>query len=294
MNPEPRTVEPRTTNDERRTTARPPSLLQSAARVFDLSLGQMLWSRRSVFLGIVLGGPVVLAAVVRLVVELYARGFRINGASATGSAVFGLMIWLLYIRFIIPILGVFFGTSLIADEVDDKTITYLFTRPIPRSAVLLGKYLAYVACTILLVLPSVILVFFLIVPMGGSTIAGAFPSLLMDLAMLALGLIAYGAVFALVGTRLKRPLIIGLVFAFGWEPAVLLFPGYLKRLTVAYYLQALVRHEMPSDSAASMLLQLFHEVPSVSSSLLGLAVIVGVALWGAGRAVENREYVLEQ
>ena len=66
-----------------------------------------------------------------------------------------MMIWLLYIRFIVPVLGVFYGTSLIADEVDDKTITYLFTRPIPRGAVLLGKYLAYLACTVLLVLPSV-------------------------------------------------------------------------------------------------------------------------------------------
>ena len=272
-----------------------PSMFASAARIFELSLGQMLWSRRSVFLGILLGGPVLLAAIVRVVVEMYARGFpRINGASVAGPAAFGLIIWLLYIRFIVPILGVFFGTSLIADEVEDKTITYLFTRPIPRSAVLLGKYLAYVVCTVLLVLPSVILVFFLIVPMGGGSIAREFPSLVTDLAMLALGLVAYGAVFALVGTRMKRPLITGLVFAFGWEPAVLLFPGYLRRLTVAYYLQALVKHEMPQDSATSVLLQLFHEVPSVATSLLGLAVIVGLSLWSAGRAVENREYVLEQ
>ncbi len=71
-----------------------------------------------------------------------------------------MMIWLLYIRFIVPVLGVFYGTALIADEVDDKTITYLFTRPIPRSAVLLGKYLAYLVCTVLLVLPSVVLVYF--------------------------------------------------------------------------------------------------------------------------------------
>jgi ABC-2 type transport system permease protein len=273
---------------------RTPTVLSSAIRIFDLSLGQMLWSRRSVFLGILLGGPVLLAGAVRLIVFLYASGFRINGASAAGSTVFGLMIWLLYIRFIIPILGVFFGTALIADEVDDKTITYLFTRPIPRSAVLLGKYLAYLACTVLLVLPSVVLVFFLIVPMGGSTIAEAFPSLLVDLGMLAAGLAAYGAVFALVGTRLKRPLIVGLVFAFGWEPGVLLFPGYLKRFTVAYYLQGLVTHEMPQDSAVSLLMQVFHEVPSVASSLLYLAAIVAVALWLAGRAVEQREYVLEQ
>jgi len=73
-----------------------------------------------------------------------------------------------------------------------------------------------------------------------------------------------------------------------------MFPGYLKRLTVAYYLQALVTHEMPQDSAVSMVLQLFHEVPTVLTSLVCLAAIIAVTLWGAGRAVEQREYVLEQ
>ena len=277
-----------------RSAAATPGVLTSAMRIFDLSLGQMLWSRRSVFLGVLLGGPVLLAAVLRIVDTLHASGFKINGAAVGGSAVFGMMIWLLFIRFIVPVLGVFYGTSLIADEVDDKTITYLFTRPIPRSAVLFGKYVAYLVCTVLLVLPSVMLVFFLIVPTGGDSIGAVFPSLLADLGMLAVGLASYGAVFALVGTRLKRPLVVGLVFAFGWEPAVLLFPGYLKRLTVAYYMQALVTHEMPQDSAVSVLLQVFHEVPSVTTSLLCLAAIVGLTLWLAGRAVERREYVLEQ
>jgi ABC-2 type transport system permease protein len=273
---------------------RTPSMLPSAMRIFDLSLGQMLWSRRSVFLGLLLGGPVILAVILRIVDSLHTSGFRVNGAAVGGSAIFGMMIWLLFIRFIVPVLGVFYGTSLIADEVDDKTITYLFTRPIPRRAVLLGKYFAYLVCTVLLVLPSVMLVFFLIVPTGGGSIGEAFPSLAADLGMLVVGLAAYGAVFALVGTRLKRPLVVGLVFAFGWEPAVLLFPGYLKRLSVAYYLQALVTHEMPQDSAVSMLLQIFHEVPSLAVSLLALAGIVVVALWLAGQAVEQREYVLEQ
>src|SRR5437762_6456167 len=271
-----------------------PSLWSSAARIFDLSLGQMLWSRRSVFLGLVLGGPVVLALLIAVLTRTSLGPFRINGAPVDGATIFGMIIWLLYIRFILPILGVFYGTSLIADEVDDKTITYLFTRPIPRSAVLLGKYLAYLACTVLLVLPSVMLVYFLIVPVGGGSIAAAFPSLVADLGMLAVGLASYGAVFSLVGARVKRPLVVGLVFAFGWEPTVLLFPGYLKRMTVAYYLQALVRHEMPQDSAVSVLMQVFHEVPSVTASLLVLAGVVVVALWLSGRAVEQREYVLAQ
>ena len=245
----------------------------------------MLWSRRSVFLGMLLGGPVVARGRSSRIVDTTAAvGPSASTARPVGGAtIFGMMIWLLYIRFIVPVLGVFYGTSLIADEVDDKTITYLFTRPIPRSAVLLGKYLAYLACTVLLVLPSVMLVFFLIVPIGGGSIAAAFPSLVTDLGMLAVGLAAYGAVFALVGTRLKRPLVVGLVFAFGWEPAVLLFPGYLKRLTVAYYLQALVTHEMPQDSAVSVLMQVFHEVPSVATSLLCLASSSGSPCgWRAG------------
>jgi ABC-2 type transport system permease protein len=220
--------------------------------------------------------------------------FRVNGEEVSGAGTFGLMIWLLYVRFIVPILGVFYGTALIADEVDDRTLTYLFTRPIPRGAVLAGKYLAYLACTVLLILPSVVVVFFLIVPMGGGSIAAMFPSLLEDLGMLAAGLAAYGAVFAWVGARVRRPLVAGLVFVLGWEPAVLLFPGYLNRLTVAYYLPALVPHAMPADSTISVLLQAFVQVPGIGWSLLVLAGITVGALWAATRAVETREYVLEQ
>lgn len=271
-----------------------PSFGASALRVFDLSLGQMLWSRRSVLLALLLGGPVVLAGVVKVVDVLRQAGLQINGARVSGEAVFGMMIWLLYIRFIVPLLGAFYGTALIADEVEDRTITYLFTRPIPRAAVLLGKYLAYLACTVLMVLPSVMLVFFLIVPTGGGRIAPAFPGLVVDLAMLAIGLAAYGGLFALAGTRLKRPLVAGLIFVFGWEPGVMLLPGYVKRATIAYYLQGLVTHQMPQDSAVSVILQVFREVPSLAVSLAALAAITAGTLWLAGRAVERREYVLEQ
>ena len=271
-----------------------PSLWSSALRVFDLSLGQMLWSRRSVFLGLVVGGPIVLAAALRFA-EIAGLMFTSREARPAGATIYGMMIWLIYVRFLVPVLGVFYGTSLIADEVDDKTITYLFTRPIQRSAVIFGKYLAYLACTVLLLLPSVVIVFFLVVPLGrGASVGALFPTLLSDLAMLAAGLAAYGAVFALVGARIKRPLLVGLVFALGWEPAILIVPGYLKRLTVAYYLQPLVMHDMPDQGPGSALLRIFREQPSLSTSVIGLIVIVGLGLWLSGRVVESREYVLEQ
>jgi ABC-type transport system involved in multi-copper enzyme maturation permease subunit len=274
-----------------------PTLVYSSLRIFELSLGQLLWSRRSVFLVLLTGGPVTLAALIRLAAMLHPAALpQINGARLSGPALFGLMIWLLYIRFIVPVLGAFYGTSLIADEVDDKTITYLFVRPIPRGAVLIGKYLAYLVCTVLLVLPSVVIVYFLVVPLGSAMrgLGTSFPAFAADLGVLALGLAAYGAVFAFAGARMKRPLVVGLVFIFGWEPGVLLIPGYLRRATVAYYLQGLVPHAMPQDSPVSALMQVFQEIPPVAVSLAALAVIVVAGVWLAARAVEVREYVLEQ
>ena len=97
------------------------------------------------------------------------------------------------------------------------------------------------------VLPSVVIVYLLVVPMRGSLGAIVHRSL-KDLMLLALGLAVYGAVFAFIGARFKRPLLVGLIFIFGWEQMALAFPGYLKKFTVAYYLQALVPHAMPNDS----------------------------------------------
>jgi ABC-type transport system involved in multi-copper enzyme maturation permease subunit len=268
-----------------------PGFFTSGLRIFDLSIGEMLWSRRTIFMVLVVAVPVVIALFLRVFVALGAP--VLDATHATGPTIFGGMIWGLYLRFTVPVLGVFYGTSLIADEVEDKTLTYLFTRPVRRGAVLMGKYFAYLGCTIFVVLPSVMLLYLLLIPLKGS-LGGSFPDLLKDLSLIALGLGVYGAVFAFIGAKFKRPLLIGLVFIFGWEQAALLFPGYLKNFTVAYYLQALVPHAMPSDNALSLIQSIFRESPSLPVSLFWLGTILVVFLTLAGWVVERREYVLEQ
>lgn len=270
-----------------------PGYATAALRIFDVSVSEMLWSRRTIFMALVVGAPVLISLVLRAVDLLGAPVFEVNGTRMAGPAIFGLMIWVFYLRFTVPVLGVFYGTSLIADEVEDKTITYLFTRPIRRGAVLVGKYLAYLACTVFVVLPSVVIVYLLIVPMRGS-LGASFIDLVVDLSLLALGLAVYGAVFAFIGSAFKRPLLVGLIFIFGWEQAALAFPGYLKRFTVAYYLQALVPHAMPNDGVVSLIQGLFRDTPSMPVSLFWLGVIWAVFLAASAWAVERKEYVLEQ
>src|SRR5687768_8277728 len=176
-------------------------------RVFDMSLGQMLWSRRTVFMALATGAPVIIAVLLRVIHEMGLSSFRVNGVPVPGPVIFGGMVWLLYLRFVVPVLGAFYGTSLMSDEVEDRTLTYLFTRPVPRSAVIIGKYLAYLACTALVVLPSVTAVYLLITPLSGGSIGATFVPLLTDLGLLGLGLAVYGAVFALVGALVPRPLV---------------------------------------------------------------------------------------
>jgi hypothetical protein len=101
-------------------------------------------------------------------------------------------------------------------------------------------------------------------------------------------------VFAFVGSFFKRPLVIGLVFAFGWEQVTLAIPGSLKQFTIAFYMQGLVPHAMPSDGVTSMLQGLFRENPPAWVCLAWLfAYLVGF-LYLATRVVERKEYVLEQ
>jgi ABC-type transport system involved in multi-copper enzyme maturation permease subunit len=269
-----------------------PSFAASTARIFELSLGHILWARRTLFLAVITGGPVLLAVATRLALANGTALVRVNGARVDSATVFNVAIWTVYLRFIVPALGVFYGASLIADEVEDKTITYLFTRPIRRGAVVLGEYLAYLVHVLATVLPSVAILFVLMVPFGG--MATVYVTLVKDLGVIALGLAAYGALFLLAGVVLKRPLVAGLVFAFGWEPIALAMPGYLRHLTVAYYLQALSPRAIPVEDTFSVLQTLNSDLPSAAASVLALAVTTVVTLILAMRTVERREYVLEQ
>src|SRR5438128_9066547 len=185
-----------------------PPVLAPARRIFELALGEMLWARRTVFMALAAGAPVVLAIVTRLALVNGTAVLTINGGRVDSETMFGTAISVLYLRFIVPALGVFYGTSLIADEVEDKTITYLFTRPISRGAIVLGKYLAYLLCVLAVILPSVAVVFMVMVPFRD--MGTLFGTLTSDLGVIALGLAAYGAVFLWAGVSFRRPLVGGL------------------------------------------------------------------------------------
>jgi ABC-2 type transport system permease protein len=266
-----------------RDTSRPLPFAAAARGVFDLTLEGMLWSRRSALMAVLLGLPVVLSLLYR--VSLHARMPRL-----TGYDLYGVLVAIYYVRNVVPLAALFYATSLIADEVEGKTLTYLLTRPVRRSSILAGKLAAYLATTLSLTLPAVVASFFVLTTAEGSAGVGArVPDLLRDLGTIALALVVYGALFTLLGVLLRRPMIPGLLFLFVWELAAHL-PGNMPRLTITAYLRSLVSHRPAQEGLAA----LFERTLPAGESILTL-VALSLALLAAAVAVfSSREYVMEQ
>jgi ABC-2 type transport system permease protein len=267
-----------------RDTAQPLPFLPAARGVFALSLDGMVWSRRSLMMAGLLGLPVLFALVYRIFLAAKLP------QHLSGFDLYGVVIAFYYVRNVLPLAALFYATALIADEVEGKTLTYLLTRPIRRSAILTGKYAAYLVTTLALSLPAAVLTFFLLATARGwSGIGAAVPDLFRDLGVMALALAVYGAFFTLLGVVLRRPVIPGLLFLFVWELAANL-PGYLPRVTITAWLRSLVRHRPAQEGVAEIFGQ-------VLPALLSLEVLAGMLiafLAGAIWIFSTREYVMEQ
>jgi ABC-2 type transport system permease protein len=258
--------------------------VQAARRVFELALEGMVWSRRSVLMALLLGLPLVFAVAYRLVLET-----RLP-ARVGGFELYAVIVAIYYVRNVLPLAALFYASSLIADEVDGKTLGYLLTRPIRRESILLGKFAAYTVTTLVFTWPVTVLTFFLLATAKGfSGVGGRVSVLFQDLGVIALCLLAYGAFFTLLGVLVKRPVIPGLLFLFGWE-LVANLPGYLPRFTITAWLRSLLSHRPAQEGLGDLFGQVLPAGQSIAA-LVGLtAVFIALAFW----IFSSREYVMEQ
>lgn len=269
---------------QRRDVFKPLGLLDGARGVFDIALDAMVWSRRSALMAVLLALPIAFALLYRfvLVAKLPAR--------LRGFDLYAVIVALYYVRNALPLAALFYSVSLIADEVEDKTITYLFTRPIRRVSILLGKFFAYLTTTLTLTLPSIVITFFLLMTARGfDGVSASVHHLFRDMGVIALTFLTYGAFFTLLGVGLRRPVIPGLLFLFGWELLALL-PGYLPRLTITAYLRSLIPHRPPDEGLAEVFGQTLPTALCVEAIAGMVVFFLGAALWIFSR----KEYVLEQ
>ena len=197
--------------------------------------------------------------------------------------------------FLLVILACVFATSAVSQEIEQKTVVYLLTRPVPRWRILLMKFAATFVVTVVTVwLASLLLALSTYGVSGwGASHLGR------DLLIAPIACLAYGALFLLLATLFDRPLIVGLLYAFGIETWVPTLPGNFKMVSLLSYVHVLAPHTAApvenadsADIAASLLAP-----PPVVGNLtphLAWIVIIGVTIvsvLGACFVFANREYV---
>lgn len=178
-------------------------------------------------------------------------------------------------------LPLYLGISAVRDEIEDRTITYLLVRPVGRAAVLGGKVVS-----VLLVAGAWLLVgetagFLLVMSAGGgAALAGGLPLLLRHALVLVAGAVVYTGLFALFGLLLRRPLLLAIIYALGWEATVSNLPGGIPRLTIMYYLKSLLGLGPQAKGVMSLLLPpLAAAGPATAVAvLLVVSVVVYIAV----------------
>lgn len=244
--------------------------------VLRMHLFRVLRARRSLVGALLCALPPVLAAAVTA------------GGEATSDEIVTRIGWFLGLQVVLPLLCLLGGSAVIAEELENRTLTYVFTRPVPRAALFLGRTLATLAWTALglgLALAGMLVA----VRLGGGEplspgIAGPL------LRAYVLGAAAYTAIFAALGTLTRHPMIVGVAYVFTIEGFLANLPGQNAGLTVQYWLRNLV---LASGSETAWRgAEFAGGGVEAGEALVRLALILAVTLVAGSWIVSRREYVL--
>lgn len=242
--------------------------------------------------------PILLLAValVPVLLPLGAYFFSVGDRGFSDSSLFSRIATAVYLQTLTPLIALFFGCSLVSEDVESQTITHILTRPVPRSAWILGKFLAFnLAATLSLALGLV--VFFLVSLLAGKVESNPANLNLLPhfMGVIALAMLAYSALCAYFGSSQKRPIVLSLVVIYGWQRIALLMPGVVDFLTIEKYVKALLPDSdkaRAAGSMATMLLEMQKKEVEVGTAkaILVLLFITLLFLAFTVWVVRRREY----
>ncbi|MBL8858442.1 MAG: ABC transporter permease [Planctomycetes bacterium] len=168
---------------------------------------------------------------------LVTTGFRVHTNPDVLAANLG---WMMFLQIVLPLVTLIAGSAVISEEVEDRTITYLFTRPIPRASLLFGRWISTFAWLVIVIASGV---FFLLLACErargrGGEIDAQFARSMYEAALW--GAAAYSALFSVLGAFFRHAMLVGIGYAFAVEGFLANLPGQNQALTVQYYLRSLI------------------------------------------------------
>jgi ABC-type transport system involved in multi-copper enzyme maturation permease subunit len=194
----------------------------------------------------------------------------------------------LFIPLLIPVVALAVGTSAIGEPVEDGTLVYYWTRPVRRHALYLGRLLAAQFVGAGLMVLSLAVCFAVLATGGFGAVSWPFVKLYLGGAVVVLlGTAIYTAIFACLGTGLRRPLPLLLFYVFGWELLVSGIPQRIQEWTVSFHLRNLATlPEKPPENAWDLVRDMIEgamqrpQVPDSRSVVVLIAVLAATIAAG--------------
>ena len=164
-----------------------------------------------------------------------------------GMELFVNVVVIVYLQFIVLYTCFLYGTALITSEVDDRTMTYLISRPISRFEIVVYKYIGYVVSIFALFAVPVILNYLILAPFEGLGAVGSNLGILFySLGSVLMGVMVWGALFLLMASVFKNPLMPGFFYCLLWESFLDNMGGNLPKATVTYYVRTFLFNGLKS------------------------------------------------
>ncbi len=198
-----------------------------------------------------------------------------------------------FLQFLVPLVPLFLGTAAINDEIEEKTIMFLFLRPVPKFIVVLAKTLSVMLSSAVILGGTLAFVFAICASApNAAMIPGDLPVLLKDIGVFALASFAYGGLFLLFGVIFRKPHVWGLIFIFAWDSYAAYLPGNAGIMNIKHFVTSIYPHQAYNESPLAMLA--YHEPVSTATGITVL-VCVGVACsFLAFLAFQARDYGYEK
>jgi ABC-2 type transport system permease protein len=150
----------------------------------------------------------------------------------------GYLKWMVdfYLTFVLPIIAFITAAGALRDELRPDSVDYMFTRPVPRPAFVVGKFLAHVVCAQFDYLLALAVLLGVGVYKHIPDLFAAVPLLLVAQVLMVTVFSAFGFLFGLLTPRY---VVIGLCYGLLVEIGVGQIPTQLNRLSMIHQVRAM-------------------------------------------------------
>jgi hypothetical protein len=143
------------------------------------------------------------------------------------------LVYSVFLSFLLPIWSLSFATEALGGERDARSLVWLLSRPLPRPAIYLAKFVALLPWALGLNLGGFALL----------CLAAGSPGLLafrLFWPAIVWATLAFCALFHLMGALFRRAVLVAITYVFFLEIILGNMPGYMKRVSISFYTRCLM------------------------------------------------------